>query len=203
MEDEWNQAVRQLGGKPTDAARELVRRYGEPHRAYHNAEHVTAVLREARAIADVSTQDWAILALAICTHDVVYDAKPGDDERASAEWARQHLTAAGVPDSHIVKVEELVLATLGHQSDDELAHILLDADLSILGAEPDVYDNYAVAVRMEYSGVPDDAWRQGRAAVLRTLLDRDALFHTPAGSARWDRQARANLRRELNIHNLR
>lgn len=198
MEREWNQAVQVLGGTPTDAAQELTRRYGEPHRAYHNADHVAAVLRAARAIADVPDHDWAILTLAICAHDVVYDAKPGDDERASAEWAKRHLAHAGVPDEDVEKVAELVLATLGHQSDDELAHVLLDADLSILGAEPDVYDGYAVAVRQEYAAVPDDAWRQGRAAVLRNLLDRESLFRTSAGVAHWDRAARVNLRRELS-----
>ncbi|ONI84457.1 hypothetical protein ALI144C_15000 [Actinosynnema sp. ALI-1.44] len=198
MEEQWNQAVQVLGGNATDAAHELTRRYGEPHRAYHNAEHVAAVLREARAIADVSAEDWAILTLAICAHDVVYDSKPGDDERASAEWARRHLTAAGVPEAHVEKVEELVLATLGHQSEDGLAHVLLDADLSILGAEPAVYDGYAIAVRKEYASVPDDAWRRGRAAVLRNLLDRDVLFRTTAGKSRWDERARGNLRRELS-----
>ncbi|SMC84143.1 HD domain-containing protein [Kibdelosporangium aridum] len=199
MEDQWNRAVEVLGGVPTDAAADLTQRYGEPHRAYHNAFHIAAVLREAWEIADVSAEDWAILTLAICAHDVVYDARPGDDERASAAWAREKLTEAGLAERHIVKVSELVLATVGHQSDDPLAHILLDADLSILGADPVVYDGYAVAVRAEYSAVSDELWRAGRSKVLRGLLERTDLFHTPQAVARWDAPARENLRRELSI----
>jgi predicted metal-dependent HD superfamily phosphohydrolase len=199
VEDQWNQAISVLGGVPTDAAADLTLRYGEPHRAYHNASHVAAVLREAQEIASLPAEDWAVLVLAICAHDVVYDARPGDDERASAAWARDKLTEACVPSRRIAQVSDLVLATLGHESDDPLAHILLDADLSILGAEPDIYDGYAVAVRAEYSAVPDDLWRVGRSKVLRGLLDRADLFHTPQGVARWDAPARVNLRRELSI----
>jgi predicted metal-dependent HD superfamily phosphohydrolase len=45
--------------------------------------------------------------------------------------------------------------------------------------------------------VPEDAGRAGRAAELRSFLDRPALFHTPAGRDRWEAPARANLTREL------
>jgi predicted metal-dependent HD superfamily phosphohydrolase len=192
---QWAQAVRALGGVPAET--DLVERYGEPHRKYHNATHVEAVLSEAALLADLPADDNAVLTLAICAHDVIYDARPGEDERASAQWARDRLIEAGVPSRHIARVEALVLATIKHESDDELAHILLDADLSILGAEPADYDRYVSAVRQEYSFVPEDAWRQGRAAVLGNLLDRKDLFQTTKARARWDEQARANLRREL------
>jgi predicted metal-dependent HD superfamily phosphohydrolase len=198
MKQQWDEAVRLLGGVATDAADELAAKYAEKHRAYHNAAHVEAVLREARALAEVTGEERAILNLAICAHDVVYDARPGDDERASALWAREKLTESGLDESHIVRVEQLVLATLKHESDDDLAHLLLDADLSILGADPDVYDGYAVAVRQEYAAVPDELWQQGRAAVLKSLLDRADLYVTPQAKARWDSKARANIVRELS-----
>ncbi|MCE7006310.1 hypothetical protein LWC34_26260 [Kibdelosporangium philippinense] len=198
MEEQWNQAVLVLGGTPNDAAADLTRRYEEPHRLYHNTSHVLAVLRAAREIADVTSREWAILTLAICAHDVIYDARPGDDERASAAWARTQLSSSGVAAHHVEQVASLVLATLGHQSDDPLAHVLLDADLSILGSAPEVYDAYAVAVRAEYSAVSESSWRQGRSKVLRSLLDRADLFRTPQAISRWDALARENLRRELS-----
>jgi predicted metal-dependent HD superfamily phosphohydrolase len=74
--------------------------------------------------------------------------------------------------------------------------VLVDADLSILGAPAEVYDRYAAAVRAEYAHVPADAWRAGRSAVLRSFLDRPAIFHTAAGRGRWEEAARANLGRE-------
>lgn len=192
----WDDAVRTLGGAPDSG--DLMERYAEPHRAYHNTFHVASVVRDSQALADVfafTAEERAILALAACAHDVIYDGKPGDDERASAAWARKHLT--GLEEEHIARVESLVLATISHSSDDPLAHVLLDADLAVLGSEPAHYDRYSQAVRQEYAQYDDETWRAGRAKVLKTLLDREDLFVTAPARQLWDAAARINLAREL------
>ncbi|WP_053736023.1 hypothetical protein [Nocardia sp. NRRL S-836] len=192
----WDDAVRALGGTPD--AGDLAERYAEPHRAYHNTFHVVTVVRDSSALADAfafSVEERAVLALAACAHDVIYDGKPGDDERASAQWARDRL--AGLDEQHIARVESLVLATITHSSDDPLAHVLLDADLAILGSEPEHYERYRQAVRREYARYDDPAWRTGRAAVLRSLLERDDLYVTEPARQLWDAAARSNLAREL------
>ncbi|MFD5828860.1 hypothetical protein [Lentzea sp. NPDC060358] len=196
MRRTWDDAVRTLGGTPD--AGDLMERYAEPHRAYHNTFHVVCVVRDSSALADAfafTTEERAVLALAACAHDVVYDSKPGDDERASAAWARDRLT--GLDEKYVARVESLVLATITHSSDDPLAHVLLDADLAILGSEPEHYDRYRAAVRQEYAQHDDAAWRAGRAKVLRTLLDREDLYVTEPARQLWDETARANLAREL------
>ena len=52
-------------------------------------------------------------------------------------------------------------------------------------------------MRREYAEVPDDAFAAGRAAVLRDLLDKPHLFHSPTARARWEERARANVTHEL------
>jgi predicted metal-dependent HD superfamily phosphohydrolase len=192
----WDDAVRTLGGTPD--AGDLVERYAEPHRAYHNTFHVMSVVRDSSELADVfafTVEERAVLALAACAHDVIYDGKPGEDERASAAWARQRL--AGLEEAHIARVESLVLATITHSSADPLAHVLLDADLAILGSEPEHYERYRQAVRQEYARYDDATWRAGRAKVLKTLLDREDLFVTEPARQLWGAAARTNLAREL------
>jgi predicted metal-dependent HD superfamily phosphohydrolase len=208
----WDDAIRALGGipQPTD----LEARYAEPHRRYHNSIHVRQVVRDAVALTSswdpgvageragsgyAAGRDCALVALAAWAHDVVYDGRPGDDERASAAWARRHLISAGVGEVDVARVEGLVLATLDHSAPlgDRLAEALLDADLAILGAEPVAYERYRLAVRAEYAHVADDQWRVGRAAVLRSLLVKEPLYRTPAARVRWAGQARRNLRNEL------
>ncbi|MET1074806.1 MAG: HD domain-containing protein [Umezawaea sp.] len=182
--------------RPTD----LCERYTEAHRRYHNADHVRQVVRDAELLAgDECERDRALVALAALAHDVVYDGKPGDDERRSAEWARDQLLATGVADEDVGRVEDLVLATLTHEApaDDRLAAVLLDADLAILGSDSAGYERYRAAVRSEYAHVPDDAWKVGRAAVLRSLLDRESLYLTGAARERWAVAARRNLAGEL------
>jgi predicted metal-dependent HD superfamily phosphohydrolase len=201
----WVDAVVAAGGNAASAAagaEDLVRRYAEPHRRYHTATHVAAVLRDSAALAGELGHDSvqrAVVALAACAHDVVYDARPGDDERASARWAHDALSAAGVRPDLVEDAVRLVLATLAHDAavDDTAAAALLDADLAILAAEPPAYSAYVLAVRAEYAAVADEQWRAGRAAVLSTLLDRPRLYLSEPGRRRWESAARVNVRAEL------
>jgi predicted metal-dependent HD superfamily phosphohydrolase len=201
----WIDAVTRLGGDAVIARRaadDLTRRYGEEHRRYHDLWHARSVAADADVLArelGVDEDGRSMIALAACAHDVVYDARPGEDERLSAEWAARWLDEAGVAAERVAVVERLVLATIGHEApaDDLLATALLDADLAILGADPAGYDVYAAAVRHEYAAVDDEAWAAGRSKVLSTLLNREALYRGRPARDRWDASARGNLAREL------
>ncbi|MFJ7216892.1 HD domain-containing protein [Amycolatopsis sp. NPDC098790] len=192
----WAEAVAVLGGT-SDAWPALRARYGEPHRRYHTLDHAAAVVRDSAWLAgDLDETDRAVLAVAAWAHDVVYDANPGEDERASAHWAREALT--GVPETHQKRVEDLILTTIEHDAppDDHLATALLDADLAVLGAQPDRYAAYARAVREEYAKYTDEVWREGRIAVLEGMLAR-RLYRSEAARARWATAAEKNLTAEL------
>jgi predicted metal-dependent HD superfamily phosphohydrolase len=188
----WDEAVRALGGTP--APTDLEERYAEPHRKYHNLTHVRQVVRDAVALTE--GRDRALVALAAWAHDVVYDGRPGEDERASAAWARANLTAVRLAEADIDRVEGLVLATVDHSAPpgDRVAQALLDADLAVLAAEPEAYERYRQAVRAEYAHVSDDDWRTGRTAVLRSLLAKDPLYLL---AHHWEAPARRNLAGEL------
>ncbi|WP_411970440.1 hypothetical protein [Saccharothrix longispora] len=191
----WRDAVRVLGGDVGPEPVDLDERYAEPHRGYHGAAHVLAVVRDVLDLAaDRTDRERAVLTLAALAHDVVYDGVPGEDERRSAEWARARL--AGLPAAD--RVAGIVLATTDHASDDDLTRLLLDADLAVLGSAPDAYERYRAAVRAEYAHVDDAAWRAGRGRVLRSLLDRDPLYATARARDRWGRRARVNLAAELS-----
>jgi predicted metal-dependent HD superfamily phosphohydrolase len=184
------------------AALELAARYAQPHRRYHNAAHVLAVLRDSALLAEdlgLPDRDRAVLTLAACAHDVCYDGRPGDDERRSAEWAGTWLGRAGIAAADVSEVEGLVLATVDHTagSGELAAQVLLDADLAILAAEPADYERYRRAVRAEYASVPDEAWRTGRGAVLTDLAGRQPLFRTAQARQRWENTAKVNLAAEL------
>ncbi|WP_246843103.1 hypothetical protein [Allokutzneria sp. NRRL B-24872] len=205
VRDAWTRAVAGRGGdagKAAASAEELLARYGEAHRGYHTERHVLAMLADVELLAEniaIEPAERDVLTLAICAHDVVYNGQPGEDERASAAWARHHLADADVPGEVIDRVAALVLATITHEAagEDSLADVLLDVDLAILGAPQEKYDAYVRAVRAEYSHVADEQWRVGRAAVLRSLVERDVLYRTADARRRWDSFARNNMRREL------
>jgi predicted metal-dependent HD superfamily phosphohydrolase len=177
----------------------LFERYREPHRRYHGLAHVVRVLRTVDdLVGDADVADPASVRLAAWYHDAVYDprAEAGANEAASADVAAAQLAALGQPSGRIDAVHRLVLVTVAHipARPDEV--VLCDADLAVLGSDPATYAAYAQGVRAEYAHVDAAAWRVGRAAVLRALLDRPALFHTRVMAAR-ETTARANLTAEL------
>lgn len=76
---------------------------------------------------------------------------------------------------------------------------MVDIDLSILGAAPDVFGAYDRPIRREYAHVPQAEWRERRAAVLRGFLLRGPLFATRFFRERYDGRARSNLARAFSI----
>ena len=187
-----------LGVRDEGLLQDLLTRYAEPHRRYHDVHHVAAVVARARELAaQVGLDQPHATLLAAWFHDAVYDPRARDNEQRSADLARTSLTERGVAPTLVARVAELVLATADHVPPvgDVEAAVLLDADLAILGAAPADYDRYAAAVREEYGFVPDDVFRAGRRAVLESLASRP-LFHTePMRGA--ESTARANIAREL------
>jgi predicted metal-dependent HD superfamily phosphohydrolase len=201
----WAVAFAMLGGDglvAADAWRYLTEAYSEPHRRYHDLRHATAVARDSQDLArelGLSLRGRGAVVVAAWTHDVVYDARPGDDERASAEWTRKWLTRAKIADADVTRAEGLVLATIGHDApdDDLLATALLDADLAVLGADEATYEEYVTGVRQEYSKYSDADWNAGRTAVLEHLLSKPTLYRSEIARTRWESKARENLTAEL------
>ncbi|MFP5336561.1 MAG: metal-dependent phosphohydrolase [Actinomycetes bacterium] len=181
------------------AGMDLLRRWAEPHRGYHDVLHLAEVLDR---LDDLSRDGEPVpveAVLAAWFHDAVYTGAPGDDERASAELATSELRALGVPERVCDAVEALVLVTAGHRpaAGDPAAGALCDADLAVLASATERYEAYVAGVRREHAHVADDAFAAGRAAVLRDLLARPTLFTTAAGRRRWEAPARTNLATEL------
>jgi predicted metal-dependent HD superfamily phosphohydrolase len=179
----------------------LLEAHAEPHRGYHDTRHLTEVLDRIDDLLDrAETQgvDRDAVVLAAWFHDAVYDGLPDDVER-SAGLAEATLTASGVPPALVAEVARLVRLTLDHRpTDDDLAgQVLCDADLAILAADPDRYEEYVRGVRQEYAHLDDETFRSGRAEILTALLDKPHLFHTATARESWEQPARANLEREV------
>jgi len=169
-------------------------RYTEPHRRYHTWVHVEACLAARERIAPSVAPE---VDLALYFHDAIYDPRAHDNEERSAALMVEECK--GLDEALVRRAVPLVLATKHAATPDtEEARIVVDADLSILGADAATFDAYEREVREEYAFVDDAAFRTGRAHVLRSFLDRDAIYGTAAGRALWEAAARANLERSLS-----
>lgn len=184
------------GARPLGA--QLVASYDHPDRRYHDGRHLGEVLDRVHELSAHGVEfDRMAVLLAAWFHDSVYDAQP-DAEKRSAAWAAEALPTL-VDQAVVDEVVRLVLMTEHHQpaDDDVNGCALSDADLAILAAPPERYDEYTASVRSEYAAVPDDAFAAGRATILRDLLAKPHLFHTAYARDAWEADARANVEREL------
>ncbi|MGW3559666.1 HD domain-containing protein [Streptomyces sp. NPDC000963] len=189
------------GPDPAPYGRNLLARWAEPQRRYHTVDHLRAVLDRIDELADQGGEggELELVRLATWFHDAVYRPDRSENEERSALLAEKALAEAGLTPHEVTEVARLVRLTVTHDPDDgDLnGETLCDADLAVLASDPAAYAAYAAAVREEYGFVPDDAFREGRAAVLRHLLDLPRLFRTPYGAAVWEERARENVEREL------
>ncbi|MBW4518310.1 MAG: hypothetical protein KME16_01070 [Scytolyngbya sp. HA4215-MV1] len=176
----------------------LVQAYSSPDRYYHTLTHIHHVLVLLKSLQS-HAQNPFTLELAAWFHDAVYNSQASDNEAQSAEYAAQVLRSLNLPGADITTVCHLILCTKHHHADvhDINAQLLLDTDLSILGAGKKRYWHYANAIRQEYAWVPEAEYREGRRKVLETFLYRDRLYWTDAMFTRFEAIARSNLQAEL------
>lgn len=193
------------GADPTVVATvgaDLLSRWSEPHRRYHDTHHLLEMLRaldELGEAGELGPADARLARLAAWWHDAVYDPAAPDNEERSARLAAAELGRLGLDPDDVATVVGLVRMTATHDPADDapVTAALLDADLWVLSAPPERYAQYAARVREEYAAVPDAAFRVGRAAVLRDLVGRERLYATAYGRHAWEHRARANVAAEL------
>jgi predicted metal-dependent HD superfamily phosphohydrolase len=184
---------------------DLVRRWREPHRFYHDTRHLTEVLDAIDVLARAErVRDDARSAALLggWFHDAVYaTGTPGTDEKRSADLAAESLDVLGAGTALRDRVVTLVHDTATHDLDDGVrdpARVLLhDADLWVLSAPVARFDEYCRQVRVEYEHVPAADYARGRSEVLRPLLSREHLYRSRLARREWEPAARENLAREL------
>lgn len=181
---------------------ELTALYRAGDRHYHDLSHVEAMLALAGECRRLLHDPGAVEA-AIWFHDAIYDSRAKDNEAKSAALAEQKLSGR-ISLERLSRIVAMIDATATHQlpqlADEKAtsdAALFLDMDLAILGAEPGAFDAYEKAVRREYGWVEEPMWRAGRAAVLKSFLDRPHIFHTSEFRQRFEPRARQNLERSL------
>ena len=179
---------------PDDLRARLEAAYDAPGRGYHDRQHLAEVLGHVDDLMAPDDPARDAVLLAAWFHDAEYDGRPDDEERS----ARLALDALGDTDLGR-EVARLVRLTADHRpaADDPAGQVLCDADLAIPAADADRYASYTAGVRAEYAHVPDEQFAAGRAAVLRDLLAKPTLFHTPAARERWEDAARSNVSAEV------
>lgn len=180
-----------------DLFAQLVAAYQQPQRKYHTLAHLRECLARFEPVLELAPHPGEV-ELALWFHDAVYEVRGQDNELQSAEWARRSVLEAGASVESAERIHALVMVTrhdaLPATADEQL---LVDVDLSILGASPERFDEYERQVQAEYVWVPGWMFRSKRCAILEGFLARPFIFNTPHFRTVLETQARENLQRSI------
>ena len=145
-------------------------------------------------------EDWDTILFTLFYHDLVYNASKKDNEEKSAELAKKRLLSIGYPENKIENCVLQILATKDHsRNKNNDTNLFTDADLSVLGMDWEVYEEYYKNVRKEYSIYPDFLYNLGRKKVLNYFLGMEKIFKTETFASKYEVSARKNLAKELEI----
>ena len=183
----------------TDSWRQIEQHYTAEHRAYHNLTHINNMLQEATKF-EGEISDKEVVLLAIWLHDIIYDPLSKNNEKDSAELAKNILSQTNLSLERIQKCYDLILLTIKHQLavtaplDDKL---LIDFDLEILSRNWLQYKTYSEQIRQEYWMYPTPLFKSGRKEAMGKFLERPNIYQTPFYREEKEAKARANIKREM------
>jgi len=170
----------------------VLRAYEEPHRKYHNINHIENMLSLAEKLGWPLTkaQYWAIF-----YHDAIYNvpAKNVSSEKLSAELYMKHW---GNIHEFAKVTEQIILDTEKHIPTIEESKVVIDLDLSGLALS---YWTNRDTIRLEFSCYNDEEFKIGRKKFLTGMLAKDKLFWYDIGgkTEEWTALARNNMSQEL------
>ena len=178
------------------------KQYNEPHRHYHNFDHLAAGIVVLDTIAVAERMDDEVI-FAWLMHDFFYyiGVPLGTNEELSAMVAQKFAREIGF--AFDLAMVSWINATMNHLMPQHERYPgpcarLLDADLSILGTDSLQYNRYVTAIRAEYNVEADDPrWKQLRGIWIKSMLDREFIYHTNAARQMFENIARYNLDTEL------
>lgn len=206
LEQRWMDLCYRLNTINGDVVWEwLYASYTEEHRHYHTLSHIESCLSILDQYLAVHPEDEIYrdqLEYAFWFHDSIYDTKSSQNEEDSVWCARAAAsTFLHLENFPLDSVCNLIMQTK-HASPVETSHledIFLDIDLSILGAEPDVFDQYHQDIRKEYSWVPEEIYQFKRLEILEQFKDRNPIFKTQFMRDKYETQAKENLMRSILV----
>ncbi len=194
---------------PAEMRAGLIAAYSVPARAYHHIGHVHEVLHHYAVVAEgPGWRQPANVWVAVLYHDAIYHAGRRDNELRSAQLAAQQIHC-WLPDADldVARINALIELTARHGSlrrndipvdphTDDTLHFL-DCDMAILGAEPDAFAAYDLAIAEEYRAVPRWIYRRKRRAFFQQLLAAERIFLSDFFHERFEALARHNLQSVL------
>jgi pantetheine-phosphate adenylyltransferase len=154
---------------------DLINRWNEPHRFYHNIDHLNYLIYQfeiLRDIDDISTEEMHRLVVAAFFHDVIYDPKENDNEEQSARYFLDKCRENGtVKDEFMKEISKIILDTkYRKQPTGRLSLRFWETDNDILQSSFHELIEFEHKIFLEYQWVDYRKYRKGRIEFLESCI---------------------------------
>lgn len=149
----------------------LTKYYLEPHRYYHNLNHIVSMFNFANENQIELTNEQI---LAIWFHDVIYDPTRSDNEEQSAKYFQQWCLTQKVCNFEPKIIKQIILDTKQEIPTTEESALVIDLDLHQLGISK--FFSNTVLIRKEFSHLSDKEFDEGRNTWIYSMLNRETIF---------------------------
>ena len=173
---------------------ELINKYNEPHRHYHNLDHILYCLDKLKEFQGEEYDDIAVR-FALWYHDGVYNIGDNQNEEKSCELAEKHLLQIVKPCSLIENVRTLILVTKHLQASQLFSFeckLMVDVDLSSFGDRPE-FQHSCELIRKEYFSIDEKIYLTERIKILFNFITRPSIYLTNYFREKYELQAFENI----------
>lgn len=213
---------------PLDEQAQLTTLLTQPHRKYHNINHINDCLAElepyrAARVAGYSSFTEFYVTYAIWYHDVIYNPYSKQNEEASAQIFRDNAKNSFVPSlddrfgisTHTMvysdDVAYIIETTARHtvtqdfsmrDDSDVVTHarnVMLDIDLAGLGKPWTVFAQNSQNIHDEYYNTSHIDFLRGRINFWEQLCKRESLYYTEYFRTKYEENARRNIAQEMEL----
>lgn len=181
----------------------LVTLYNQPHRHYHNLNHIMTCLGELEKYKHDTKKDVSIVEEVIWWHDAIYNPFSSKNEENSAKLFLDSLDPKQRHWNLNQYVADIIRLTAKHTEDQDLssleeylsdsAALALDIDLSSLAAPIAVFHKNSDDIRKEFHFVSGKVFAENRIKFLRAMLARKRLYYTDYFFNKYEIIARDNM----------
>ena len=184
-----------------NARADLITLHNQPHRTYHNMNHINhclAKFHEFKQHNTLTTYESDVIKNAIWFHDSVYNPyiTDGKNEEDSA-WLMRETLGRDIR-FHIDDISVAILATKSHDIDQTpvpsiTTQVMLDVDLCGFAESFETVLKNAKNIRKEYDWVDTKTFIENNVKFLNKLLARKRIYYTDYFYEKNERIARENI----------
>lgn len=157
-------------GIDNDKIDQIMKMWSEPHRHYHNIDHLFDTLKSIESKfkdGEIDENEQLILSIAALFHDVIYDPESNINEEESIQYYKNNVNKLNL-DQRVINI--ITSTKFRKEPDERLCRIFWNIDNSILKSDINGLLDYEKKIRKEFQFVEYSSYKEERINFLKSCV---------------------------------